>query len=116
MVRFFSFFILIVALVSATFGAATGMLPEKPQTSTLSGRVTDLQGNGVRATISVVNGESGRIYTAKSSNLGYYRINNLPVGEYGISVTSRGLIFLLPAVLVPILEDTRMDFRGEPRI
>lgn len=114
MVRFLSFFILIMALASAAFGAATVMLAEKPQTSTLSGRVTNWEGIGVRATVRIINGESGEVYTARSNNLGYYRINNIPVGEYGIGVSSRGLIFLLPTVLVPISEDIRMDFRGEP--
>ena len=113
-VRFLSFFILIMAFVSAAFGAAAEPPLEKPQTSTLSGRVTDLRGNGVRATVRIINSESGSVYAASSTNLGYYRINDIPVGEYTIEVRSKGLIFLMPAVLVPILEDMRMDFRGEP--
>jgi carboxypeptidase family protein len=113
-VRFLSFFILIMILATVAFGAATVMVSEKPQTSTLSGRVTNRQGIGVRATVRVVNGESGEVYTARSNHLGYYRINNIPVGEYAIDVRSKGLIFLLPTVLVPISEDTRMDFRGDP--
>ena len=57
----------------------------------LTGAVLDATGAGVpTASIEAVNEETGIKATATTSNSGTYRLSNLPVGSYTLTVTAKG--------------------------
>ncbi|MBL8122786.1 MAG: carboxypeptidase regulatory-like domain-containing protein [Blastocatellia bacterium] len=92
--------------------------PPSPDTTIayVTGRVTDVYGRGIsRARISLFDLDRDAEYTATSNAFGYYRINDLPVGDfYVMSVAHKRYLFLNGSVSF-MLDDnlTGINFLGE---
>jgi hypothetical protein len=60
-------------------------------TARLQGTVTDPQGGVVNgATVTVTSTETGRISTVTTNELGYYSVQALPPGNYGVEIAQKG--------------------------
>src|SRR5262245_35297641 len=76
------FFVLWLALSSLTFGSPT---------ATITGRVTDSLGGVLAgAQVEVTNVETNTTFRTKTTNLGLYRVPNLPPGYYRVIVRMFG--------------------------
>lgn len=89
--------------------------PPSPDTTIayVTGRVTDVYGRGInRVRISLFNVDSDEQYTATTNAFGYYRINDLPVGDYYVmSVAHKRYLFLNGSTSFSLEDDlTGMDF------
>src|SRR3989475_3273345 len=63
----------------------------KPLDGILTGSVLDPTGASVpNATVTVTNAATGVKYSTKPEGDGLYRLNNLPVGDYDVTVAARG--------------------------
>ena len=82
----------------------------------LSGRVIDSLGNGIRGARLTIEGgglESPR--EAMSSSFGYYNFQRLPVGTYLVTVSARRYNFIQPSRTVNMSDNVRgFDFVEEP--
>ena len=83
-----SVFILATLILATTIGSAAGQ--SQPVTGTLRGQVTDPSGAvvGNAAVGALMSG--GQTHTASSSKTGAYEINNLPPGNYTVTVNAQG--------------------------
>lgn len=89
--------------------------PPSPDTTIafVTGRVTDVYGRGIsRTRISLFNLNRDGEYTATSNAFGYYRINDLPVGDfYVMSVAHKRYLFLNGSTSFSLEDNlTGMDF------
>ncbi len=68
-------------------------VPALPQATdgNLVGAVTDQSGGAVLgASVELQNMDTGVLYTATSDNQGVYRFNNIPIGQYSVTVKATG--------------------------
>ncbi len=81
----------------------------------VSGRVLSAKGNGIRNVIVTMTDKTGNILTARTNSFGYFRFDEIPVGEfYVISVSSKRYIFDQSSqVLVVNDELTDINFFAE---
>src|SRR5262245_27775891 len=80
--RLVGFFALCLGLPSLTFASPT---------ATVTGRVTDSLGGVLAgAQVEVTNVETNTIFRTKTTNLGLYRVPNLPPGYYRVIVRMFG--------------------------
>jgi hypothetical protein len=67
----------------------------------ISGRVTDAYGRGIRGVVISVQGFDGIVHTAFTNTFGYYKVAELTAGEsYLVSVTARRYTFATPSQVV----------------
>jgi hypothetical protein len=86
--------------------------------ASISGRVLTSGGRGIRSvTISLTGTTSGEIRSARSTNFGYYRFENVPVGEtYVLTVRAKRFVFLPETRVVTLLDElTDVDFTAVPQ-
>lgn len=98
-------------LVTCTF--TNGLLIPSAAPVSITGRVTDSYGRGIfGARISLFNASSGAAYSATTNSFGYYRINDLPVGDfYVMSVAHKRYLFLNGSTSFSLEDNlTGMDF------
>jgi hypothetical protein len=100
-------------------GSASGA-PFAPSAAaaSISGRVLTSGGRGIRSvTISLTGTTSGEIRSARSTNFGYYRFENVPVGEtYVLTVRAKRFVFLPETRVVTLLDElTDVDFTAVPQ-
>jgi len=70
---------------------AGSLLFGQASTATITGTVTDPAGAVVSgASVEVTNAETGVVYPTVTTSAGTYRVSNLPVGSYSVSVTLSG--------------------------
>lgn len=75
-------------------------------TVSLSGRVSAASGNGIRNVIVNLIAPNGSILTARTSSFGYFRFDEIPVGEtYVISVNSKRFTFNQPTQILTVNEE-----------
>ena len=81
----------------------------------ISGRVTTANGNGLRTAIVSLTDSAGTVRTARTGSFGYYRFDDLRVGEtYILSVNSKRYSFTNPTRVITLQEDlTDTDFVAE---
>lgn len=80
----------------------------------VSGRIISPEGRGISRAQVVVTNSNGESRMVTSNSFGYYRINDLPVGEtYVFSVSSKQYTFA-PRVVALNEETTGFDFQAEP--
>jgi subtilisin-like proprotein convertase family protein len=79
----------------------------------VGGRVTNANGIGIPQAIVTLTGLDGRVYSARTNPFGYYRINNVPVGENFVAAVNRkGYAF--GTQIVTVLDNlTDLDFTAE---
>ena len=82
----------------------------------VGGRVIAADGTGISYARLVMIGPSGEARSALSSPLGYYRFDNVLVGQsYVISISSRRHTFSTPSIVVMVLEDLAdANFYADP--
>lgn len=81
--------VLLTALFATLLSAPSGF--GQTTDANLVGTVLDASGAGIPdATVEATNTATGVKYTTKTEASGNYRLNNLPVGTYDITTTSRG--------------------------
>lgn len=85
-----------------------------PSAATVSvgGRISAANGNGIRNVRVTLTDASGNTRTAKSSSFGYYRFDEVAVGEtYTISVAAKRFTFNQPTQILTVQEDlSEVDF------
>ncbi len=85
----------------------------QPDTLTLSGRVTDPDGNPIGiATVTaslMMNGTVGKVFTATTDQLGRYELET-PAGDLTLSATARGYVAARKAVEYSRLSDPNSNF------
>ncbi|MFQ5776410.1 MAG: carboxypeptidase regulatory-like domain-containing protein [Terriglobia bacterium] len=102
-----------LALVLISLLLVAGSLPGQAQTitATLEGQVVDASGAVVPgATITAINTGTGLSRSARSSEVGEYRIPALPVGEYTVSAELAGFRREVKKVTLRISQTARIDF------
>lgn len=107
-VRFTALLPLIVALLTAPFGA-WGQLGG---TGSISGTITDSSGSVIPgASVTATRGVTGVVTTVKSTNSGYYVLSPLPAGTYTVTVTATGFKAVKQEhVTVDALQSLGLDF------
>lgn len=83
---------------------------------TVSGRVTTASGQGIRNVRVTLTGSNGEMQSALTSAFGYYRFEDVPVGEtYMFSVSAKRYSFAEPTQTHMILEETDgINFMAQP--
>jgi len=103
-----SFFALILILGWAL------SLPAQITTGEITGTVTDQSGGAVAgATISAVCPDTNQTREATSGSAGEYRLPDMPVCVYKVSVSSQGFKTTVRNVTVTVAQVTKSDFRLE---
>ena len=111
------------AINSAPFAVTSGFwnftpLAPSAATALLGGRILAVDGGGIRNVIvSLTNASGGETRFARSSSFGYYRFEEVPVGEtYILTVRSKRFIFLPDTRIVTLLDElTEVDFTALPQ-
>lgn len=102
--------------ISSGFWNFTPLAPTAAGAS-LGGRILTAESGGVRGVIiSLTSLSGGRARTARSTTFGFYRFENVPVGEtYILTVRSNRYVFLPDTRIVTVLDDlTGVDFTAQP--
>lgn len=83
----------------------------------LSGRVTDAFGNGIRgALVTIEGGMMPESRSALTSSFGYYSFDGLGAGTHMVTVNSKRHAFAVPTRVINIVENvTNFDFVAEPQ-
>ena len=110
------------ALNGSPFAVTSGFwnftpLAPSAASSLISGRILAANGNGIRnVLISLTNAGSGEIRFARSSAFGYYRFEEVPVGEsYILRVSAKRYVFTPDTRIVVLLDElTDVDFTALP--
>ncbi len=87
-------------------------------TASISGRILAADGRGIRnVLISLTDTSGGQILIARSSAFGYYRFEEIPVGEtYILRVSSKRFVFLPDTRIVTLLDELAdIDFTAQPQ-
>jgi hypothetical protein len=93
---------------SIVSGFWPGGLAPSSASAAISGRVLTIEGGGIRNAMVVITDQTGNVMTARSSSMGYYRIEGLIVGQtYTVTVNSKRYAFVPRAVT---LSDELSDF------
>ena len=81
-------------------------------TGTVLGRVLDAQGSAIPgASVTARNGSTGFVRSVVSDTEGAYRLNALPVGEFGISVELAGFSTIdRKGIVVNVGQTITLDF------
>ena len=111
------------ALVGAPFAVTSGFwnftpLAPSAATASVGGRILAANGIGIRnVIITLTNASGGEIRVTRSSGFGYYRFDEIPVGEtYILTVRSKRFMFLPDTRIVTLLDElTDVDFTGLPQ-
>lgn len=82
----------------------------------VGGRILTASGSGIRNVYVTLTGSNGESRTAISSSFGYFRLDDIPVGEtYIISVSSKRFLFANPSQVISVSEEiTEINFVAEP--
>lgn len=81
------------------------LIPSAANTS-ISGKVSTADGNGIRNVIVTLIAPNGEILTARTSSFGYFRFDEIAVGEtYVISVASKRFTFKQPTQILTVNEE-----------
>src|SRR5215469_288732 len=100
------------ALILILGGAVS--LPAQITTGEITGTVTDQSGGAVAgATISAVCPDTNQTREATSGSAGEYRLPDMPVCVYKVSVSSQGFKTTVRNVTVTVAQVTKSDFRIE---
>ncbi len=83
----------------------------------IGGRVTTLGGQGIQNVRVTLTGSNGETQTSLTGSFGYYRFNDIPVGEtYLLTVFSRRFIFDNSTQIVSVNEElNNLDFTAAER-
>ncbi len=94
---------------------AIGFSTETAASASVGGRVTFQKRGLSNATVMISGGSLAQPILAKTGSFGYYKFDNLPVGEtYFLTVFSKRYVFMQPTQIVNLFEDvTNADFMGE---
>jgi hypothetical protein len=92
------------------------MLAPTAARASISGRVIDRYGRGIRGAMVMVQGGDGIPKTAYSNTFGYYRIDGLPVGEsFAVTVSARRYAFAAPTRFLNLADDiSDLNFTASP--
>lgn len=111
------------ALSNSPFAVTSGFWNYSPLAPTaasviVSGRVTTTDGNGIRNVRILLIGASGMLETSLTNSFGYFRFENVAVGEtYIFSVSSKRFVFNQPIQVRAIFEDvTDINFIADASI
>jgi hypothetical protein len=89
-------------------------LPAQITTGEITGTVTDQSGGAVvGATISAVCPDTNQTREVKSGSAGEYRLSDMPVCVYKVTVSSQGFRTTVRNVTVAVAQVTKSDFRIE---
>ncbi|HEX6123858.1 MAG TPA: carboxypeptidase-like regulatory domain-containing protein [Pyrinomonadaceae bacterium] len=82
----------------------------------VGGRVTDHNGTGIRNVVVTITSQTGEVRSTLSSSFGYYRFQEVMVGEtYLISVYSKRYSFFEPTRVLQVADEiTDADFAAVP--
>lgn len=81
------------------------LIPSAANTS-ISGRVSTADGNGIRNVIVTLIAPNGELLSTRTSSFGYFRFDEIPVGEtYVISVASKRFTFKQPTQILTVKEE-----------
>ena len=102
-------YVLMLAVIAAF------ALPASAQLAPLYGKVTGDDGKPVAdATITMVNNDTGRLYTMKTDKKGDFVAVNIPVGMYHLTITQGGkVVYEAPGKNVKAETDLKIDLAKE---
>lgn len=111
------------AISSAPFAVTSGFwnftpLAPSAATASVGGRILAADGGGIRnVIISLTDTSGGETRFARSSSFGYYRFEEVPVGEtYILTVRSKRFIFLPETRIITLFDElTEVDFTALPQ-
>jgi hypothetical protein len=100
-------------LITCTF--RNQQLTPSAANAIIAGRVVDGSGRGIpRVAIRVLNAATSEYRTTLTNPFGYYRIEDLPVGNfYVLSASSKSYTFLNNDLVFTLIEDSSFDFVGQ---
>jgi hypothetical protein len=85
-------------------------------TVSLSGRVTDALGNGIRGVTITIESGMAEPRSVLTSSFGYFTFDGLTTGTHVVTVISKTHTFAVPTRVVNMVENvTNFDFVAEPR-
>ena len=101
--------------VTSGFWNFTPAAPTAAQVA-ISGRVRTADGRGIRNVLVSLTAPDGEIRTVQTSTFGFYRFDNIPVGEtYIVSVAAKKYTFSQPTIVQTVLEELgELDFVANP--
>lgn len=109
------------ALRGDSFSMSVGFWNYSPLAPTaagadIAGRVLTTAGQGIRNAQMILINSSGERCFAQTGSFGYFRFENVPVGEtYVLSVRSKRFELAEPSRVIPLSEDLRdVNFISEP--
>jgi hypothetical protein len=97
------------------FWAFVDLTPTAAHVS-VSGRVSTAAGQGITNVIVTLTGPDGIPRSARTASFGYYRFENVTVGNaYLLTVTSKRFVFINPTHVITVNDEvTDADFIAEP--
>jgi len=109
----------IQSIANADDGSDIGayeMLAPTAARALISGRVIDPYGRGIRGAMVTVQGMDGVPRTVYTNSLGYYRIDELPVGEsFAVTASARRYAFAAPTQFVNLADSiSDLNFTASP--
>jgi len=106
----------IVLFACMVFAFSAGVMLAQTNNGGISGTILDSSGGVVSdATIVATGADSGTVYNATSSSTGAYRISNMVVGPYNLTVTANGFkVAEAKGVVVQINSTASLDITLQP--
>ena len=85
--------------------------------ASISGRIKTESGKGIRNVQLTLTGSTGEIFYARSGTFGYYRFDDIPVGQsYILTVSAKRYLFAENTRIITLLDElTDIDFLGAER-
>lgn len=102
---------------TSEFSEARPILAPTAASASISGRIKTSDGRGIsKARLVLANASTGEVSHAVSSSFGYYRFNDLPVGEtYILTISSKRFSFKPNTRVIALLDElTDEDFEALP--
>jgi len=112
----FERFSIYLILLTLFLGFAAGQAAAQTNNGAISGTILDSSGGVVAdAAIVATGAESGTVYNATSSSTGAYRISNMVIGPYNLTVTANGFkVAEEKGVVVQINSTASLDITLQP--
>lgn len=79
---------------------------------TVGGRVRTAAGSGIQNAIITMTSQNGSTRSTRSTTFGYYRFDNVMVGEtYILNIATRRFTFSQPTIVISVIDEiTELDF------
>lgn len=105
----------LLMLLSAAVLAAGSLCSAQLNTASISGQVTDAQGADVPgAIVQVTERSTGVVHPGKSNGTGFYSVQNLPIGDFTVTVSAPGFEkYVHPGIVLTTAQSLELDVKLE---